>query len=203
MQQLLSERIRHRSHFAYVLIVFSYVTASEISLIYIYIYIQSCKKRNPTQIHKHEPKIKYENLNFCNLDRYLDRQYLSSLIKPRQITICQAAIELSVRRCRAICPALVNSFSSLVSWSNHHVFILDLNNMFLEVLNTSYIYLNTSKVRFIKGLVNYTKYVLNINYHILSWRNFLPNQFKSKHFACKKSMMTKRKKERKKNQIIL
>ena len=149
--------------------------------------------------------MKYENPNSRNLDRYLDRQYFLSLIKPRQITICQAAVELSVRRCQAICPSLVNSFSSLVSWSNLHVFILDLNNMLLEVLNTSYIYPNTSKVRFVKGLANYTKYVLNINYHILSWRNFLPNQFKSKHFPCKKSMMTKRKrkKERKKNQIIL
>ena len=39
--------------------------------------------------------------------------------------------------------------------------ILDLNNMFLEVLKTSYIYPDTSKVRFVKGLANYTKYVLN------------------------------------------
>ena len=35
---------------------------------------------------------------------------------------CQAAVELSVRRCRAICPALMNNFSSLVSWSNLHGF---------------------------------------------------------------------------------
>ena len=39
--------------------------------------------------------------------------------------------------------------------------ILNLNNMFLEVLNTSWIYLNTSKVHFVKRLANYTKYVLN------------------------------------------
>ena len=36
--------------------------------------------------------------------------------------------------------------------------ILDLNNIFLEVLNTSYIYQITNKVHFVKGLVNYTKY---------------------------------------------
>ena len=29
---------------------------------------------------------------------------------------------LAVKRCRAICPALVNNFSSLVSWSNFHGF---------------------------------------------------------------------------------
>ena len=33
--------------------------------------------------------------------------------------------------------------------------------MFLEVLNTSQIYPNTSKVRFVKRLTNYTKYVLD------------------------------------------
>ena len=33
--------------------------------------------------------------------------------------------------------------------------------MFLEVLNTSQIYPNTSKVCFVKGLANYIKYVLN------------------------------------------
>ena len=109
---------KHRSPFAYVLLVFSYVTASKIS----FIYIQGCEKRNPTQIHKHGPKIRSENLNSRNLDRYLDRQYLSSLIKSRQIAICRAAVELSVRRCQAICLALVNSFSSLVSQSNLHGF---------------------------------------------------------------------------------
>ena len=35
---------------------------------------------------------------------------------------CRVAIEISVRRCRAICPALVNNFSSLVSWFNLHGF---------------------------------------------------------------------------------
>ena len=39
---------------------------------------------------------------------------------------------------------------------------LDINNMFLEVLNLSQIYPITSKVHFVKGLTNYIKYVLNI-----------------------------------------
>ena len=36
--------------------------------------------------------------------------------------------------------------------------------MFLEVLNSSYIYLITSKVHFVKRLTNYIKYVLNNGY---------------------------------------
>ena len=116
MQQLLSERIRLRSPFAYVLFVFSSVTAFKISVIQ----VQGYEKRNPTQIHKHGPKIIFENLNSRNLDR-----------------------QLSVKQ-------LI--FMAL---------ILDLNNIFLEVLNTSQIYPNTRKMRFVKGLANYTKYVLN------------------------------------------
>ena len=34
--------------------------------------------RNPTQIHKHGPKIIFENLNSCNLNKYLDSYLLSS-----------------------------------------------------------------------------------------------------------------------------
>ena len=43
--------------------------------------------------------------------------YLSAAVER-----CRATIKLSVRRCRAIRPALMNSFSSLVSWSNLHDF---------------------------------------------------------------------------------
>ena len=38
---------------------------------------------------------------------------------------------------------------------------LDLNYMFLEVLNPFLIYPITSKVHFVKGLANYIKYVSN------------------------------------------
>ena len=93
MQQLLSERIRHRSPFAYVLLVFSYVTASKISLIQ----VQGCEKRNPTQMQQPGLKIIFENSDFHNLDRYLDRQYLSSLIKPRQIARCRGGVEKILR----------------------------------------------------------------------------------------------------------
>ena len=70
MHQLLSKKIRHRSPFACVLLEFFYVTAFKISLIY----VQSCEKINPTQIHKHRPKIRFKKLIFVILDRYLDRQ---------------------------------------------------------------------------------------------------------------------------------
>ena len=137
MQQLLSERIRHRSPFAYVLLVFSYVMVSKISLIQ----VQGCEKRNPTQVHKLGPKIRSGNLNSHNLDRSRGVEEVSSF-KPRQIQLSRSyqgaieetraflidppaikklssylsiGVELSVCRCRAICLALMNSFSSLVS----------------------------------------------------------------------------------------
>ena len=46
---------------------------------------------------------------------------------------------------------------------------LELETLFLEVLNTSYIYPITSKVRFVKKLANYIKYltyVPNIESHM-------------------------------------
>ena len=88
MQQLLSERIRQQSPFAYVLLVFSYVIASKISLIY----VQGCEKRNPTQIHKHGPKIIYGNLDFVILNRYLNRQ-LSVEPIARLIERCRGGVE--------------------------------------------------------------------------------------------------------------
>ena len=129
MQQFLSERIRHRSPFAYVLLVFSHVTASKISLIQ----IQGYEKRNPTQIHKPGPKIGSGNLNSRNLDRSGGVEEVSSF-KPRKIQLSRSyrgAVEetgafsidpLAIEMCRTICPALINSFSSLVSLSNLHDF---------------------------------------------------------------------------------
>ena len=122
MQQLLLERIRHRSPFAYVLIVFSYVTASKISLIQ----IQGCEKINSTQIHKPSPKIRSRNLNpVTSIDppaiercRDCNNNQLRSSIDSLAVERCRVVVEISVRRCRAICPILVNNFSSLVSWSN-------------------------------------------------------------------------------------
>ena len=160
MQQLLSERIRNQSPFAYVLLIFFYVTASKISLIQ----VQGCEKRNLTQIQKPGPKIRSENSDFRNLDRqqvlsrcrglnfnrysYLvgvkkvsrgqklsrsidklsrsyrdcDKNQLKSSTDSQLSRRCRATVKLSVRRCRAICLALMNSFFSLVSRSNLHGF---------------------------------------------------------------------------------
>ena len=203
MQQLLSKRIRHRSHFAYVLLVFSYVMAFKISLIY----VQGCEKRNPTQIHKLRLKIRSGNLNSHNLDRsggveevssfklrqiQLSRSYrgaveeteafsidllaiercrdcdnnqLKSSINILVVKRCRVAVELFARRCRAICPQVssyLSSFSEQLFFTCFFgpifmALILDLNNMFLEILNTSQIYPNTSKVHFVKELANYNK----------------------------------------------
>ena len=103
MQQLLSKRIRHRSPFSYVLLVFSSVTASKISLIY----VQGCEKRNPTQTHNHRPKIRSEKLNFIKLGREGVEQVSRNIsIDPlgveklsRRQKISQSIDQLS-RRCR-------------------------------------------------------------------------------------------------------
>ena len=88
MQQLLSKRISHQSLFACVLLVFSYVTASKISLIY----VQDCEKRNPTQIHKHGQKIRFGNLNFVILNRYLDKQLFVEPVA-RSIQRCRGGVK--------------------------------------------------------------------------------------------------------------
>ena len=54
--------------------------------------------------------------------RDCDNNQLKSSIDSLAIERCRAAVEIFVHRCRAICPALMNSFSSLVSWSNLHGF---------------------------------------------------------------------------------
>ena len=115
MQQLLSKRIRHQSLFAYVLLVFSYVMASKISLIQ----VQGCKKRNLTQIQKPSPKIKSQNSDFRNLDRQqvssrcralnLDRYSQREAIEETEaFSIDPPAIE----SCRAICLQVSSYLSS-------------------------------------------------------------------------------------------
>ena len=134
MQQLLSKRIRHRSPFAYVILVFSSVTASKISLIQ----VQGCEKRNPTQIHKPGPKIRSGNLNSRNLDRSGGVQEVSSF-KPRQIQLSRSyrgaveetgAISIDppgIERCREA----INQLSSF----NEFALLLDFLNR-LEGFNT-------------------------------------------------------------------
>ena len=54
--------------------------------------------------------------------RDYDNNQLKSSIDSLDVKRCREAVELFVHRCRAIYPALMNSFSSLVSWSNLHGF---------------------------------------------------------------------------------
>ena len=81
-----------------------------------------------------------EELRRCwalNLDRYSYQEAINELLRRWELSLsihqlsrgvelsvyrCREAVELSVRKCRAICPTLINSFSSLVSWSNLHDF---------------------------------------------------------------------------------
>ena len=54
--------------------------------------------------------------------RNCDNNQLKSSIDSLAVERCRAAIELSVRKCRAICPTLMNNFFSLVSWSDLYGF---------------------------------------------------------------------------------
>ena len=51
-----------------------------------------------------------------------DKKKLKISIDSLAVERCREVVELSICRCRAICPALLNSFSSVVSWSNLHSF---------------------------------------------------------------------------------
>ena len=51
-----------------------------------------------------------------------DNIQLKSSINSLAVERCREVVELSVRRCQAICPTLMNNFSSLVSWFNLHGF---------------------------------------------------------------------------------
>ena len=51
-----------------------------------------------------------------------DNNQLKSSVDSLAVERSRAAVELSICKCRAICLALMNSFSSLVSWSNFHGF---------------------------------------------------------------------------------
>ena len=139
MQKLLAEKIRHQVNFCMCfprILAQCHVTAFKISLIY----VQGCEKRNPTQIHKHGPKIRYENFDFV----ILNRQYLLSSCRDLDR-------QLSVR--------------NLSSFNEQHFFTCFLDRFvwlqFFEILNTCQIYPITSKMHFVERLVNYIKYVLN------------------------------------------
>ena len=114
----------------------------------ILLYVQGCEKRKLKHIITNWSKNRSKIMFFINLDRY---------------PICRAAVE---PRCWN------NSLSSidgqLSSFNDRHfsnlnlgqtcmVSTLDLETKFLEVLNTSQIYPNTSKIHFVKRLAYYIK----------------------------------------------
>ena len=150
MQQLLSERIRHLVTFSCALLVFSYVMAFKISLIY----VQGCEKRNSTHTCQHVTKIRFENSDFVILDRYIYQAAIETSIdsivkklsRPRQV--------VSVEQLSGTYPVLMNNHSSLVSWKDLLGFNTKLELLFFEVLNTSQIYPITSKMCFVKILTN-------------------------------------------------
>ena len=97
----LNSSIYERHPFACVLLVFSSMTAFKISLIY----VQGCKKRDPTHTCQHGPKIRFGNSDFVDLNRYFCRAFvkLSSL----NLNIYEF-VKLLLRFCRAFVQLLSN-----------------------------------------------------------------------------------------------
>ena len=114
----------------------------------ILLYVQGCEKRKPKHIIIDQSQNRTENLFFLNLNRYL---------------ICRAAVEpRGWNSSSSSIDGQLSSFNELALFSLNlgqtcMTLILDLKIRFLEVLNTSQIYPNTSKMRFVKGLANYIK----------------------------------------------
>ena len=113
----------------------------------IILYVQGCEKRKPKHIITDWMKNKLENLSFINLDRYQSVELPSSH---------GIQIALSLDTCQL---SRINElhFSHLIPGQTCMALTLELETLFLEALNTYQIYLNTSKVRFVKGLANYIK----------------------------------------------
>ena len=82
-----------------------YIVTFKISLKY----IQGCEKRNPTHTCQLGPKIRFENSDFVDLDRF---------------NFCRVSFLNLDGYCfyRGICRDLMNKFSSLIYWSNLHDF---------------------------------------------------------------------------------
>ena len=113
----------------------------------ILIYVQGCEKRKPKHIITDWMKNKLENLSFINLDRYQFVELPSSH---------EIQTTLSLDRCQ-LSSFNEKHFSHLILRQTCMTLTLELETLFLEVLNISQMYPNTSKVRFVKGLANYIK----------------------------------------------
>ena len=96
------------------------------------------------------------------MDMYEIRSGISNFVILNRFSFCRAST-LNLDRKDSV-KVLINSTSSLVSWSDLHDFNTKLEHLFLEILNPSQIYPITSKVRFVKGLANYIKYVPKISH---------------------------------------
>ena len=113
----------------------------------ILIYVQSCEKRKLKHIIMDWMKNSPKKMSFINLNRYLSVELLSSH---------WIQTTLSLDRCQ-LSSFNEQHFSHLILGQTCMVLTLELETLFLETLNTSQIYPNTSKVRFVKGLANYIK----------------------------------------------
>ena len=118
----------------------------------ILLYVQGCEKRKPKHIITDQSQNRCEILFFINLDRY---------------PICRAAVESRGQNnsSSSIDSQLLGQLSSSNELAHFNLNLgqtctaltLDLETKFLEVLNTSQIYPNTSKVHFVNGLTDYIK----------------------------------------------
>ena len=118
----------------------------------IILYVQGCEKRKPKHIITDWSQNRTENLFFINLDRY---PICRDTVEPRGWNSSSSSID------GQLSSKLLNfndkHFSDLNLGQICMASTLDLETKFLEILNTSQIYPNTSKVHFFKGLANYIK----------------------------------------------
>ena len=117
----------------------------------ILLYVQGCEKRKLKHIITDWSQNKTGILFFINLDKCLSVELL--------LSSCQATRLEQLLKLDRYQPSSFNDmhFFSLFLGQTCMTLTLDLEAQFLEVLNTSQIYPNTSKVRFVKGLANYIK----------------------------------------------
>ena len=114
----------------------------------IFLYVQGCEKRKFKHIITNQSQNRCEILFFINLDKY---------------PICRAAVESQDwNSSSSSIDGQLLRFNELALFSLNlgqtcMVSTLDLEIKFLEILNTSQIYPNTSKVYFVKRLAKYIK----------------------------------------------
>ena len=111
----------------------------------ILLYVQSCEKRKAKHIITDQSQNRTRILFFIKLDRYLSVEMLSSSYRAPGLEQLLSLIDSQLLRFNE------QHFFSLNLGQTSTSSTLDLETQFLEVLNISQIYQNTSKVRFVKG----------------------------------------------------